>query len=1705
MGKTGARPEKQITELQEQAEHFLQQKKYEAAAQAAQQLRAAIGDEPSVLTLLTCIYIESGQQPAAAKTAAALLALCPQDAYAQFLTARVQFLAGERLQVKERLEAILQKPGTLPRAIRERVCNLLGQCCRYLGEARQGCRAYLAAYEEAEEPELRRQEYSNYLFNLHYCPDMAPAELARAHAAYGRLFASTPHFLHRRRDKGKKLRIGYISPDFRRHVVLAFSQVLLSHYTHERFEVFVYMCGEPDEFSERAAGMVDGWRDLRGMEAAAAARCIYADGVDILVDLSGHTQGSCLPILAWKPAPVQISGIGWFDTTGLPAVDYFLSDRYLAEPESVAAGFSEKLLILPHTHFCYTPLTKPPLPQGTPCKTKGYITFGCFNNFTKITDEMLAVWQKILQRVPGSHLLLKSGIFGDAAAKTYVCQRFQRLGLDLSRLELRGFSEDYLSEYGDMDIALDTYPYPGGGTTCDALYMGVPVVTLAGDTQGRRFGFSILQNAGLAECCAQSLAEYAEKAAALASDPDLLDALHRNLRSMLQHTPLLDGAAYMRDIEQAYEQVWQDFCAQQQADVPAYRELPQLLIRMKQLAAQGDWQQAMAAADLACAAGAEDRHALETIAGVYIDGGDAAAARRSVQNLAAAAGSSGYALFLRGRVSYMEHNWEGAIQDLQQAAQDNSMTAAQRTLLYNLLARVYQDLGRGDLAARYYALAWQSADKGDEAAAVSCSNYLYGLHFTECDPVQAYAAAGQYNALFAAVRPYVHERRSRHEKLRIGYISPDFCRHIAAAFSQAFFQRYDRQCFEVSCYANCTEDEISRRFALMADHWVNICGMGADEAAQKIYADEIDILVDLSGHTKDNCLPILARRPAPVQISGIGYMSTTGLQTVDYFLSDPYLHTEAEQQYFSEKLLPVPHSHFCYTVLTAAPQHCPPAPCQENGFITFGSFNNFAKVNDALLELWHQLLEQVPDARLLLKAAVFDDVYGRQQACLRLEKAGLPMERLELQGYTEDYLAAYGQVDIALDTYPYPGGGTTCDALYMGVPVITLVGQSHNERFGYSLLQNIGLAEGCAFSPEEYVSKAAALARNPARIAELHQILRRRFEESPVMDAGSYMAELEQLYGRIWQSWLCPAADAAAKQQEVRQSFDRLLAALQSKLWPVVVREAGHMDSLEACPPKVFSAAGFAYLQLADYPRAAFWLRRGLAVDKENDAELWMLLGEVWRDSRQAVAAYEAFASAWQCLQQSGRQGSADFQVRVRMNKARSALLLGRAAEAADDYLAASRQAGQLCDACDMYSSYLLSLHASEIDDAGLEQAHAGYRKLLEQVQLLLPQQHARHQRLRIGYLSPDFRHHVMFSFYYVFFACCNRERFEIHAYHLSKQRDGHTAEIERLADVWHEAAGLTQEEIARQIHADEIDILVDLAGHSAGSGLPILAWRPAPVQISGLGYMHRTGLPAVDYFITDRWCDPIADAPAAPSQSEAAFGLTSQFCYTGRSDVPAPQGAPCIDRGYVLFGVFNHYYKFTDEMLAAWREILQRVPRSRLLLKSQIFASLSVQDEAWHRMTRLGFPMDRVDFEPATADYMQRYLAVDIALDTYPYPGGGTTCDALYMGVPVISRYGTRRGSRFGLSILQNAGLGELAVDTLSAYVERAAALAQDTALLDALHRTLRGMMAKQPLMDTQHYMQEAEAGYERLWQKYEESGEASRWENGMNKLPER
>ncbi len=356
-------------------------------------------------------------------------------------------------------------------------------------------------------------------------------------------------------------------------------------------------------------------------------------------------------------------------------------------------------------------------------------------------------------------------------------------------------------------------------------------------------------------------------------------------------------------------------------------------------------------------------------------------------------------------------------------------------------------------------------------------------------------------------------------RLNIGYVSGDFGTHPVGYLVQDVLQNHDQDKFKIHCYSMMRgSDPITEAIRAAADKWVDVLFMNDEELAAAIRADKIDILIDLSGHTAYHRLTAFVLRPAPIQVTWIGYFHSTGLDSIDYYITDPHTSPVGCNQRFSEVPVCLPHTRFCYSPPAYAPPVAP-SPCLRNRHVTFGSFNRSEKMVEPVVALWAQILNAVPGSRLLLKSANFADKGARNYFSGRFHKYGIDRKRLEFRRSTPHpvMLAEYSEVDIALDPFPFSGGMTTLEALWMGVPVITLVGDSVVSRQGYSALANIGLSEQLAFSSrDDYVTAAIELASDPVKLDELRRGIRTRIEASPIRDAPQFARDLEALYRSMW-------------------------------------------------------------------------------------------------------------------------------------------------------------------------------------------------------------------------------------------------------------------------------------------------------------------------------------------------------------------------------------------------------------------------------------------------------------------------------------------------------------------------------------------------------------------------------------------------------------
>jgi predicted O-linked N-acetylglucosamine transferase (SPINDLY family) len=405
--------------------------------------------------------------------------------------------------------------------------------------------------------------WSFLMFCLNYVDDIAPEAVFEEHLRCARMI-DPPDPVPRppsRSRHGRRLRIGYLSADLVRHPVAQFIEAPLQHHERTRFETFCYFVGaREDAVTQRLKALADNWRFAPELGAEALAQLIRADQIDILVELAGHSKGHRLAVMARRPAPVQVTYLGYPNTTGIRAIDFRLTDAYADPPGSSERWYVERLMYMPDSFLCYTPVeTDLPIQPG-PRERAGRVTFGSFNNFQKISPTCVALWSRVLQAVPDAQLFVKTRGLDDPGLVSAFKGRFEQHGVAGDRVRVAPATtshREHLRQYEEVDIALDTFPYHGTTTTLDALWMGVPVLTLAGERHASRVGVSILSNLGLDPMLVASTPdEFVARAATLASQPATLDELRRTLRGRLQASVLLDGRSFTAKLEATYLQMW---------------------------------------------------------------------------------------------------------------------------------------------------------------------------------------------------------------------------------------------------------------------------------------------------------------------------------------------------------------------------------------------------------------------------------------------------------------------------------------------------------------------------------------------------------------------------------------------------------------------------------------------------------------------------------------------------------------------------------------------------------------------------------------------------------------------------------------------------------------------------------------------------------------------------------------------------------------------------------------------------------------------------------------------------------------------------------------------------------------------------------------------------------------------------------------------
>lgn len=1040
-----------------------------------------------------------------------------------------------------------------------------------------------------------------HLYTLDVAID--PKQLYKKHVAFGAQFELPLQAQQEEHCNGKdperQLRVGFVTGDLYDHALANFLEPIFKHLAlkPDLLLHIYYTRTASDAVTERVRSCVPRWQDVSALNDSDLAIQIRKDGIDILVDLAGHTALNRLLTFALKPAPLQISWLGHLGTTGLQAIDYYVSDAFFLPREDFSWQFTEKLIHLPVTAV-FEPNALAPDVNSLPALHNSHITFGSFNRLNKVNDAVIVLWAMLLKKLPDSRLVL-GGI--PAEFQAGIVEKFENAGVSSSRLTFftRMSQKDYLAWHHLVDLCLDTFPCGGGATVAHAAWMGVPTLCLAGESPANRFGASEMQHLGLDEFVATSIEGFLEKGIFWAAHIDDLANVRTNLRVRFSESPLGQPERFVDNFNTMLRTIWHRWCdnlaplaiditdapitkhpCPSVADEPSAQDLARLdsLYHLRKLdeanslarrlidqypehgfarkilgtvlRLQGKLGESLAVHrqtaelrssdyeahfNLACelhqqgqlddavksyinALGLQPNNAIaySNLGNIFKTMGLSAQAetfcRQAIAlqpNMANAQNNLGNALHGQGKLHLAQASYQIALKLKPDWAE-----------CHNNLAITLKDMGYWDEAKKEFCKALEL--KPDWAAAYS--NLLYCLsQDVHTSPEALFCAHQAYGNQYqpALQDGWLAHRnnRSPSRELHIGFVSADFYDHAMANFLEPLFESLAKQDGLVlhAFYNHIYEDSVTKSLRCHFDDWDNVSALDDEALALHIRNAGIDILFDLSGHTAHNRLLSFARKPAPIQVSWLGYLGTTGLTAMDYYLCDTFWVPPGVLDWqFTEKAAYLP------SAIVFQPSKLSPAvnalPASSVGYLTFGSFNRANKLNASTIALWCMLLRSLPTSRMVFGGISSDS----QEAILGyFYDEGIALDRLDFHPRSNltDYLALHHQVDFCLDAYPYGGGATTAHAAWMGVPTLSLAGDTPTSRFGATLTHHLGLGNFIADSIEDYIHKAQYWAEHIAELAEIRVGLRDRFNASPLGQPDRLAGHLSTMLRIMWQRW----------------------------------------------------------------------------------------------------------------------------------------------------------------------------------------------------------------------------------------------------------------------------------------------------------------------------------------------------------------------------------------------------------------------------------------------------------------------------------------------------------------------------------------------------------------------------------------------------------
>ncbi|MFZ4553937.1 MAG: tetratricopeptide repeat protein [Burkholderiales bacterium] len=889
-----------------------------------------------------------------------------------------------------------------------------------------------------------------------------------------------------------KIRIGYYSADFHDHATAFLMAELFEAHDRDRFECYAFSFGShsKDAMRKRLTAAFDRFIDVSRKSDVEVARMSRQLGIDIAVDLKGYTQDCRTGIFALRCAPVQVNYLGFPGTMGVDYIDYIVADRTVV-PEEDREHYTERVVYLPHSyqvndaHRKIADRSVTRADMGLP--DQGFV-FCCFNNNYKILPETFDSWMRILGGVDGSVLWL---LEDNPAAAHNLRKAAAVCGIDPGRLVFaqRARLPDHLARQGLADLFLDTVPYNAHTTASDALWAGVPLLTLMGRSFPARVAASLLRAVGLPDLVAESWQDYEALAIGLAGDPERLAALRQRLAEQRKVSPLFDGRYFARHLEAAFCEMYH--CLQA-GESPEHIDIAALDRSVAVRDSRALYQEA-ARLDRSGKLPDAKRLCLQVVR----DGAAPPIIRLAAANLLVRYGQQQLALEA-GLAAFEELG-----SPIEHAP--NLIYIAQRVAHWPTVTRLTEKLR-------------EAYRKGQ----ISRINESPRTNLLWCDDESInLAVVGQWSATslrnIVAGRPPVEPGFGTSRRIRVGYLSSDFREHPTSRLVNGLFRHHDHKQFEVFMYCSGWDDgsPMRREVESHMDHVHSLAGLTDEEAASLIRGHGIDVLVELNGPTRANRMGLLAFRPAPVQIDYLGWPGSVGGRVVDYVVGDPHTVPDGAEKAYPERVIRINHT---YQVNDYAAMPRPPALTLEEaglklepGQVVVGMFNAINKVHAEVWAVWMRILKAAPHAMLWL---LDPGEEARRNLALACRAHGVPVNRIRAAPAlsNDKHLARIQLCDLMLDPWPYGGHTSTSDALFAGVPVLALEGRNFAGRVSGGLLRAAGLEALVQPDVESYMRLAVRLLNDRAELARIKTHVRGKVPGREVFNAHGRARELESAY-----------------------------------------------------------------------------------------------------------------------------------------------------------------------------------------------------------------------------------------------------------------------------------------------------------------------------------------------------------------------------------------------------------------------------------------------------------------------------------------------------------------------------------------------------------------------------------------------------------------